>query len=90
MPEPVDALEAAHQQALAEQAIEWGSYIAKDPIFVAGARAFNPGDPVPKSHVTNKVVAAEQVTSVSPAEPVVEQEPPAATEVPVPAAVEEA
>lgn len=40
----------------AAQAAEWEEYVAVNVITINGARAFNPGDPVPKSHVTNNVV----------------------------------
>lgn len=45
-PAPTEAL--AHRDA---QAKEYGTYIAKEPIDINGARAFNVGDPVPVSHV---------------------------------------
>lgn len=35
----------------AEQATEYGTYVAKETIYYDGARAFNVGDPVPVSHV---------------------------------------
>lgn len=35
----------------ARQAVEYGTYVATEAIFYNGARAFNPGDPVPVSHV---------------------------------------
>ena len=40
---------------------EWSSYVATTSIDIGGARAFNEGDPVPKSHVDNKVVQGWQV-----------------------------
>lgn len=40
----------------AEQRAEWGTYVATEPIDIAGARAFNPGDAVPASHVEGGVV----------------------------------
>lgn len=43
------------------QAAEYGTYVAKQPIDVNGARAFNTGDPVPVSHVERGVVSADQV-----------------------------
>lgn len=47
MSEPVISVEdyAAAQKA------EWGAYVAKSAIFYDGVRAFNAGDPVPRSHV---------------------------------------
>jgi hypothetical protein len=40
---------AAHRAAQAE---EYGQFVCGDqPIFIDGARAFNPGHPVPASHV---------------------------------------
>lgn len=45
----------------AAQAAEYGKYVAKEPIRINGARAFNPGDPVPVSHVESGVVSKEQV-----------------------------
>lgn len=44
-----------------KQAAEYGEYVAVEPIVIGGARAFNPGDPVPKSHVDSGVVSKEQV-----------------------------
>lgn len=35
------------------QLAEWGAWKATGPIYVDGVRAFNPGDAVPKSHVTH-------------------------------------
>lgn len=45
------------------QVAEWSQYVAAEPIFIGGARAFNPGDPVPASHVKDGVVTKEQVKS---------------------------
>lgn len=45
----------------AAHAAEWGVYVASEVIYIAGARAFNVGDPVPKSHVANGVVPDESV-----------------------------
>jgi len=47
----------------AHQAAVWGKYVAKDTIFVHGARAFNAGDPVPISHVESGLVDKSQVTT---------------------------
>lgn len=49
------------------QVAEWGQYVATQPIFVGGARAFNVGDPVPAAHVNNGVVNENQVKAVKPA-----------------------
>ena len=35
----------------AAQAAEYATYVALEPILVDGARAYNPGDPVPVSNV---------------------------------------
>lgn len=35
----------------AEQAKDWGTYVAVAQIFVGNALAYNPGDPVPASNV---------------------------------------
>jgi hypothetical protein len=35
---------------------EYGTFVAAKPIDIRGARAFNTGDPVPKSHVEAGVV----------------------------------
>lgn len=45
----------------AQQVAEYGTYVAVEPIFIDGTRAFNKGDAVPVSHVERNVVAAEQV-----------------------------
>jgi hypothetical protein len=47
----------------AAQEAEWGQYVATQPIFVDGVRAFNTGDPVPAGHVKNGLVAKAQVTA---------------------------
>lgn len=43
------------------QEAEWGEFVATEPINIGGARAFNPGDPVPKSHVARGVVSKDSV-----------------------------
>lgn len=43
------------------QEAEYGTYVAVEAISIGGARAFNVGDAVPKSHVDNGVVTEEQV-----------------------------
>lgn len=40
-----------HERYQQEQDKEWGAFVATSPIFYNGARAFNPGQPVPASHV---------------------------------------
>ena len=40
---------------------EWSQYVAVTPIDINGGRAFNVGDPVPSSHVTQGIVRDEQV-----------------------------
>jgi len=47
------------------QEAEYGRYRANQAINIDGARAFNPGDPVPTSHVTRKVVTKDQVDDLS-------------------------
>jgi hypothetical protein len=44
----------------AEQ-VEWGTYVAAAVIVIDGARAFNPGDAVPASHVMRGVVRPDEV-----------------------------
>ena len=46
---------------LKEQKAEWDVYVATQPIDVNGARAFNPGDAVPASHVDRGVVSKDAV-----------------------------
>lgn len=55
------AEEAAARELIAAQVAEYSEYVAVEVIVIDGARAFNPGDPVPKSHVDSGVVAKEQV-----------------------------
>jgi hypothetical protein len=45
----------------AQQVAEYGKWVASEVIFIGGARAFNPGDPVPVSHVEGGVVDKSQV-----------------------------
>ena len=56
MTTPVSAEE--HQAAIEA---EYGVYVATEEINIGVARAFNPGDPVPVSHVTRGVVSKSQV-----------------------------
>lgn len=48
-----------------KQEAEWSRWVAKEPINIGGARAFNPGDPVPASHVDNGVVSKDQVVGAN-------------------------
>lgn len=57
----VPDFEAAARELREAQRREYGKYVAKDVIYIQGARAFNPGDPVPVSHIETGVVAKEQV-----------------------------
>lgn len=43
----------AHEAAIAK---EYSQYVAKGPIDVGGARAFNAGDPVPASSVDSGLI----------------------------------
>lgn len=56
---------ATAAELLEAQRAEYGTYVATVPIDINGARAFNPGDAVPTSHVERGVVLAEQVAKVS-------------------------
>lgn len=58
MPSPAEDF-AALQEA------EYSEFVALEVININGARAFNPGDPVPKSHVTEGVVDKKQVARVN-------------------------
>lgn len=49
------------EQLRAAQETEYGTYVAAHAIDIEGARAFNPGDPVPVSHVTRGVVSEDAV-----------------------------
>lgn len=60
---PTDPAAEARQR-LADQAAEYGTYVAKGPIEVGGVRAFNEGDPVPKSHVDRGIVDKSEVAKV--------------------------
>lgn len=48
-----------------QQEAEYSEYVAKHPIFIRGARAFNEGDPVPVSHVKSGVVSKDDVVKQS-------------------------
>lgn len=54
----------AEDQREAQEA-EYGRYRANSVIYIDGARAFNPGDAVPVSHVSRKVVNKDQVDDLS-------------------------
>lgn len=58
------AVETADDRRAAQQA-EYGRYVAKEPIDIDGARAFNPGDPVPVSHVESGVVDKSKVVGAN-------------------------
>lgn len=53
------------EQYRKEQEAEWGAYVATRAIDIAGARAFNVGDPVPASHVERGVVPADRVAKTT-------------------------
>lgn len=44
---------------------EYSTFVAAQEIDIDGARAFNPGDPVPVSHVERGVVRQDQVTKTN-------------------------
>ncbi len=54
---------APEQQAAIEA--EYGTYVATQVIELGGARAFNIGDAVPKSHVERGVVAVDSVAKIT-------------------------
>jgi len=47
------------------QRVEYGTYVAVQPIDINGARAFNVGDAVPVGHVDRGVVISDQVAKVT-------------------------
>jgi hypothetical protein len=47
------------------QAKEYGTWVATERIDIGGARAFNPGDPVPAGHVERGVVEKTSVARVN-------------------------
>lgn len=55
------------EQYREQQRAEYAQYVAAEVIEINGARAFNPGDPVPASHVTRGVVRSSQVKPAQPA-----------------------
>lgn len=56
-PAALDEVEALRQAQLKE----YGQYVAAVAIDIGGGRAFNPGDPVPASHVERGVVSRDDV-----------------------------
>ena len=56
---------AAALQREQDTAKEYGRWVAKDAIFINGARAFNAGDAVPTSHVESGVVHPDQVVGAA-------------------------
>jgi len=55
------------------QEAEWLVYVAAGVIELDGVRAFNPGDPVPVSHVTRGIVRTDQVLPAAEKATAVEQ-----------------
>jgi hypothetical protein len=53
------------EQLEAEQRAEYGTFVATVPIYIDGARAFNPGHAVPVSHVERGLVREDQVAKLS-------------------------
>lgn len=47
------------------QIAEYSKFIATEPIYLDGARAFNQGDAVPVSHVERGIVRDDQVSGVN-------------------------
>lgn len=45
--------------------VEYGTFVANKAIFIRDARAFNEGDPVPKSHVERGIVSGDDVVKTS-------------------------
>jgi hypothetical protein len=58
---PTDDPVADAEAFRAKQEAEYGEYVAVEAVNIGGARAFNPGDPVPKGHVDSGVVTKDQV-----------------------------
>ena len=60
---PKDAVKAPRTADDHEKSIRdmYGQYVATTVIRIDGARAFNPGDPVPVNHVKNGIVRSDQV-----------------------------
>lgn len=51
---------AQHERAIVD---EYSYWVATEAIFVDGARAFNPGDPVPRSHVDSGLIPKDMVAT---------------------------
>lgn len=66
--EPGDAVAAALADAKARRD-EYAKFTANQPIDIGGARAFNPGDRVPTSHVTRGLVDKAAVDDAADAPP---------------------
>jgi hypothetical protein len=62
MTAPTPETAAEYREA---QRAEYGTYVALIPIDIGGARAFNPGDAVPVSHVERGVVQADHVAKTT-------------------------
>jgi hypothetical protein len=56
---------ATAEELRAAQEAEYGRYVAKEAIRIDNVLAFNPGDSVPASHVSRKVVDRSQVEDLS-------------------------
>lgn len=67
-PAEVDEVAAAMAVVAAEreaQRVEWGTYVATEPIFILGVRAANEGDPIPVQHVERGIVPLDKVRKVA-------------------------
>lgn len=53
------------EQLREAQRVEYGTYVATQPIDINGVRAFNEGDGVPVGHVERGLVRDDQVAKVS-------------------------
>lgn len=60
-PAPHDEVEALRQAQIAE----YSKFVAKDVIYVGGARAYNAGDAVPVSAVESGAVSRESVVGAN-------------------------
>jgi hypothetical protein len=65
MTTPESSVPVTAEDFAAATIAEYGQYRATQAIYINGARAFNPGDPVPAGHVKRKVVSLEQVEDVT-------------------------
>jgi hypothetical protein len=59
------AIPVTVEQYRATQVAEYNTYVAATTIDINGARAFNPGDPVPTSHVETGVLDPDQVHKIT-------------------------